>query len=100
MPTPSSACCRPRSRSCAWIRTASGSASTPIAPHEPLTGAGSREGIYSALLRARSGTSPEAVAAAVAAAGRAIDARDFSSRGLSLYAVNLQNDVVAKARPP
>jgi hypothetical protein len=36
---------------------------------------------YSALIRARRGTSPEAVAAAVDAVGRAVDARDFGARG-------------------
>jgi putative ABC transport system permease protein len=70
-----------------------------IAPHEAFTGDGTRGDAYSALLRARRGTSPEAVASAVAGAGRAIDARAFSGRGLSLYAVRLQDDVVAKARP-
>ena len=56
-------------------------------------------GDYSALVRARAGASPEAVRAAVAAAGKTIDARAFNGRGLSLYAVGLQDDLVAKARP-
>ena len=56
-------------------------------------------GNYSALLRARPGTSPQAVAAAVEAAGKTIDARDFNGRGLKLYPVGLKADVVARARP-
>ena len=56
-------------------------------------------GNFSALLRARPGASPEAVASAVDAAGRTIDARDFNSRGLTLYPVGLKSDVVARARP-
>ena len=54
---------------------------------------------YSALLRARRGSSPEAVAAAVDTAGRTIDARDFNSRGLKLFPVRLKDDVVSRARP-
>jgi putative ABC transport system permease protein len=54
---------------------------------------------YSALLRARRGSSPAAVAAAVDAAGRTIDARDFNSRGLKLYPVRLKDDVVSRVRP-
>ena len=64
-----------------------------------LESARSAAGNYSALLRARRGTSPEAVAAAVDAAGRTIDARDFNSRGLKLYPVGLKEDLVARARP-
>jgi putative ABC transport system permease protein len=56
-------------------------------------------GNYSALLRARPGASSQAVMSAVDAAGRTIDARDFNSRGLKLYAVGLKADVVARARP-
>ncbi len=52
----------------------------------------------SVLVRARHGASPQAVAAAVDAAGRTIDARDFNSRGLRLYAVSLKADTVARAR--
>src|SRR5262245_66466125 len=46
-----------------------------------------RDGGYAGLIRARHGASPAAVAAAVNAVGRAIDARDFNSRGLKLYPV-------------
>ncbi len=56
-------------------------------------------GNYSALLRARPGTSPQAVADAVEAAGRTIDARDFNGKGLKLYPVGLKADVVARTRP-
>ena len=54
---------------------------------------------FSALLRARPGASPEAVASAVDAVGRTIDARNFNSRGLKLYPVGLKADVVARTRP-
>ena len=56
-------------------------------------------GNYSALVRARRGASPAAVASAVDAVGRTIDARDFNNRGLKLYPVGLKADVVARARP-
>ncbi|MGH9158924.1 MAG: ADOP family duplicated permease [Vicinamibacteraceae bacterium] len=58
-----------------------------------------KEGSYSALIRARPGTSPEALAAAIERVGRAIDARDFNSRGLKLYPVGLKRDLIANARP-
>jgi putative ABC transport system permease protein len=55
---------------------------------------------FSALLRAVHGVSPEAVASAVDAAGRAIDARAFRGRGsLRLYVVGLKTDLIARARP-
>jgi putative ABC transport system permease protein len=54
---------------------------------------------YSALVRVRPGTSPQAAAAAIDAVGRAIDARDFSGRGLTLYAVGLKQDLVSGVRP-
>ena len=56
-------------------------------------------GYYAGLIRARRGASPEAVAAAVDAVGRVVDARDFNSRGLKLYPVGLKADVVAGVRP-
>jgi putative ABC transport system permease protein len=56
-------------------------------------------GRYAGLIRARRGASPEAVAAAVAAVGRAIDERDFSGRGLTLYPVGLKADVISRIRP-
>jgi putative ABC transport system permease protein len=56
-------------------------------------------GNASALVRARHGTSADAVASAVDAAGRAIDARDFSGRGFRLFAVGFKADLVARARP-
>ena len=54
---------------------------------------------YSALIRARRGTPPDALAAAVEAVGRAIDARDFKGRGLRLYPVGLKQDLVSGVRP-
>jgi len=58
-----------------------------------------RRGGYAGLIRARHGASPGAVAAAVDAVGRAIDARDFNSRGLKLYSVGLKADVISRIRP-
>src|SRR5262245_47425898 len=56
-------------------------------------------GSYAGLIRARRGTSPQVVTAAVDAVGRAIDARDFKSRGLKLYPVGLKPDLVSRIRP-
>lgn len=56
-------------------------------------------GSYAGLIRARAATSPQTVASAVDAVGRAIDARDFKSRGLRLYPVGLKADLVARVRP-
>jgi putative ABC transport system permease protein len=58
-----------------------------------------RDGGYAGIIRARHGASPDAVAAAVASVGRAIDARDFNSRGLKLYPVGLKADVISRIRP-
>jgi putative ABC transport system permease protein len=54
---------------------------------------------FSALIRARRGAPPEAVAAAVDAVGRVVDTRDFNDRGLRLYPVGLKPDLVSRARP-
>ena len=56
-------------------------------------------GSYAGLIRARRGTPPETVAAAVDAVGRAIDVRDFKSGGLKLYPLGLKSDLVSGARP-
>jgi putative ABC transport system permease protein len=56
-------------------------------------------GSYAGLVRARRGTSSQAVAAAVDAVGRLVDARDFKSRGMKLYPVGLRPDLVAAIRP-
>jgi predicted permease len=56
-------------------------------------------GSYSGLIRARRGSSPQAVAAAVDAVGRAVDARDYAGRGLRLYPVGLRDDLVSRIRP-
>ena len=68
----------------------------PLAEHLAQSNA---NGQYSAIIRARRGTSPEQVAAAVGAVGRAVDERDFNGRGLKLYPVGLKADVVARIRP-
>jgi putative ABC transport system permease protein len=56
-------------------------------------------GAYGGLIRARRGTRPEAVGAAVDTVGRLVDARDFKSRGLRLYPTGLKADLVAPVRP-
>ena len=56
-------------------------------------------GSYAGLIRARRGTPPETVAAAVDAVGRLVDARDFKGRGLELYPVGLKPDLVSRVRP-
>jgi putative ABC transport system permease protein len=56
-------------------------------------------GSYAGLIRARRGASRSSVAAAVDAVGRAIDERDFKSRGLRLYPVGLKSDLIARVRP-
>ena len=64
-----------------------------------LAEANPQQGVYVGLMRARHGASPDAVATAVDAVGRAIDARDFNSRGLKLYPVGLKADVISRIRP-
>ena len=56
-------------------------------------------GSYAGVMRVKPGTDPAAVEAAVAAVGRTIDERDFESRGLKLYPVGLQADLVAGVKP-
>jgi putative ABC transport system permease protein len=56
-------------------------------------------GSYAGLVRARRGTPPETVAAAVSAVGRIVDVRDSESRGLKLYPTGLQQDLVSGIRP-
>src|SRR5262249_7655081 len=58
-----------------------------------------QQGSYVGVIRAHRGTSPDVVADAVGAVGRAIDARDFNSRGLKLYSVGLKADVISRIRP-
>ena len=56
-------------------------------------------GAYAGLIRARHGSRPEAVAAAVDTVGRQLDARHFKSRGLRLYPTGLKADLIAPVRP-
>ncbi|HEU4631235.1 MAG TPA: ADOP family duplicated permease [Gemmatimonadaceae bacterium] len=56
-------------------------------------------GSFAGLIRARPGSSPAAVAAAVGRVGVALDARDFNKRGLRLYPVAVKEDLVAGVRP-
>ncbi len=58
-----------------------------------------QNGGYAAVIRARHGSPPDAVAAAIGAVGRTIDARDFGGRGLKLYPVGLKADVISRIRP-
>jgi putative ABC transport system permease protein len=69
----------------------------PFAVH--LAETNPQRGAYVGLIRARHNASPYGVAAAVEAVGRAIDARDFNSRGLKLYPVGLKTDVISRIRP-
>jgi len=64
-----------------------------------LEDANPRDGSYAGLIRARRGTTPEQLAAAVEAVGRTVDLRDFQGRGLRLYPVGLKSDLVAGVRP-
>lgn len=64
-----------------------------------LAGTDPNGGAFAGLIRARAGTSPAALAEAVAAVGRVIDERTFRSRGLRLYPVGLREDLVAGVRP-
>ena len=57
------------------------------------------DGTYAALIRARRGASPEAVAAAVDAVGRVVDARDFRGRGVKLFPVGLKADSPSRIAP-
>src|SRR5258708_31444623 len=57
------------------------------------------KGVVRGVMRARRGTSPAVVAAAVDAVGRVINLRDFNSRGLKLYPVGLKADVISRIRP-
>ena len=56
-------------------------------------------GSFAGVIRAKRGTPPASVAAAVDAVGRIVDARSFRSRGLRLYPVGLKTDLVAGVRP-
>jgi putative ABC transport system permease protein len=55
-------------------------------------------GSYGGLLRARPGSDPRTVAAAVDSVARGIDQRDFSGKGLELFTVGLWQDLVAPVR--
>jgi putative ABC transport system permease protein len=56
-------------------------------------------GSYAGLVRARPGTPPGTVSAAITAVGAMVDRRDFQGRGLHLYPVGLKEDLVAGVRP-
>ncbi|HEX6939918.1 MAG TPA: ADOP family duplicated permease [Longimicrobiales bacterium] len=59
------------------------------------------QGAYSGLIRVRAGSSPVEVAAALAVVGSRIDDRDYyqGNRGLRLFAVGMQEELVAPVRP-
>ena len=56
-------------------------------------------GSYAGLIRVKPGTTPDAVAAAVAQVGSMVDKRDMQSRGLKLYPVGMKGDLIARVRP-
>ncbi|HEX8670680.1 MAG TPA: ADOP family duplicated permease [Longimicrobium sp.] len=56
-------------------------------------------GEYGGLIRARPGTPPATVMAAVKAAGAVVDRRDFEGEGLRLNAIGLKDDLVSRVRP-
>jgi putative ABC transport system permease protein len=70
-----------------------------ISVYEDLASADRNLGRYSAIVRARRGASPEAVANAIGTIGRTIDARDFNKRGLKLYPTGLKSDLISRIRP-
>ena len=57
------------------------------------------DGAFAGLVRAKPGTPPEAVAAAVGAVGTMVDRRDFEGRGVRLYPVGAREDLVSRVRP-
>jgi putative ABC transport system permease protein len=67
----------------------------PVHLAEANPGAGS----FGGLIRARPGSSPEAVQSAVASVGAILDERDFDGRGLHLWAVGMKEDLVSGVRP-
>lgn len=64
-----------------------------------LAGRSPNSGSYAALLRAKENASPLAVRSAVAAVGKSMDTRFFGGKGISLYAVGLESDLVASVKP-
>jgi putative ABC transport system permease protein len=64
-----------------------------------LAKASPNAGSYAGLLRARPGTAPDQVTAAVTAVGRMLDQRDWRGRGMKWYPVGLKSDLVARVRP-
>jgi putative ABC transport system permease protein len=58
------------------------------------------DGSYAGLLRVRAGTPPERVASAVGAVSKMVDERDFEGKGIRLYAVGLEDDLLGPVRAP
>jgi putative ABC transport system permease protein len=56
-------------------------------------------GSFAALVRARHGASAESLASAVGAVGLAIDERHIDKRGLRLYPLAMQPDLVGRVKP-
>ena len=56
-------------------------------------------GAFAGLVRARPGATAEQFAAAVGAVGRSLDGQYFRGRGLKLYPVSVEQDLVAAVRP-
>jgi putative ABC transport system permease protein len=87
----------------AFVRNASLGTAQPADAYIPfdihLAEMNPNNGSYSGVIRARRGTPPQGVVAAVDAVGRTVDARDFKGRGLKLYPVGLKADLVVGVRP-
>lgn len=56
-------------------------------------------GSFAGLVRARPGSDPEALTAAVSRVGQMVDERDFEGKGLRLYAVGMKSDLLSGIRP-
>jgi putative ABC transport system permease protein len=86
-----------------FVRHASMGSPTPVDAfttlNHHLAEGNPNNGSYAGLIRVRTGTPPQAVAAAVAAVGAVVDERDFDGQGLRLYPAGLREDLVAPARP-
>ena len=70
-----------------------------ISIYEDLAPTNPEAGRYSAIVRARRGASPEAVADAIGTIGQAIDVRDFNGRGVKLYPSGVKSDLLLRVRP-
>jgi putative ABC transport system permease protein len=56
-------------------------------------------GSFAGIVRARPGASPQQIAAAVSAVGKALDEKSFNGKGLKLWPIGMKEDLVAPMRP-